>query len=175
VRFKFFNDIIRSGQIGRMYMKRAQLGFTLMELMVTIAIIGILASIAIPSYQDSVKKSRRADVKAVLLGLANAMERHFTEKNTYCHVATGGATVAACGAAGNDTGTPDAGVLGFTIPNATTTFYTVTISAVAPSSYTLQAVPAGAQTGDKCGNFILEHTGEKKVANSTSTPATDCW
>jgi len=53
-----------------------QTAFTLIELMVTVAIVGILASIAYPSYQDSVRKSRRADVKGVVLGLANAMERH---------------------------------------------------------------------------------------------------
>ncbi|MBT5967504.1 MAG: prepilin-type N-terminal cleavage/methylation domain-containing protein, partial [Gammaproteobacteria bacterium] len=50
-------------------------GFTIIELMITVAIIGILASIAYPSYQESVYKSRRADGKGALLGLANAMER----------------------------------------------------------------------------------------------------
>ena len=65
-------------------MKHTQPGFTLIELMITVAIVGILASIAYPSYQDSVMKSRRADVKGVLLGLTNAMERRFTETNSYC-------------------------------------------------------------------------------------------
>ncbi|MFI3186333.1 MAG: prepilin-type N-terminal cleavage/methylation domain-containing protein, partial [Methylococcaceae bacterium] len=59
-------------------MKQSQAGFTLIELMVTVAIVGILAAIAYPSYQDSVRKSRRADASGALLGLANAMERHFT-------------------------------------------------------------------------------------------------
>ena len=58
-------------------------GFTLVELMIAVAIVGILASIAYPSYQDSVRKSRRADAKGALLGFANAMERHFTENNSY--------------------------------------------------------------------------------------------
>ena len=156
-------------------MKHTQLGFTLMELMVTVAIVGILASIAIPSYQDSVKKSRRADAKAVLLGLANAMERHFTETNSYCDAGgTGGANTCFIGAAEtniNETGTPDPDILKFTIPTETTSFYTITISAATAATYTLRAAATGAQAGDKCGNFILEHTGAKSV----STAATDCW
>lgn len=157
-------------------MKQAQQGFTLMELMVTVAIIGILASIAIPSYQDSVRKSRRADATAVLLGLANAMERHFTEKSSYCDAGgTGGANTCFVGATEtniNDTGTPGPS-LKFTIPDQTTPFYTITISAATASSYTLQAAPTGAQTGDKCGNFLLTHAGLKSV--STAVPTADCW
>ncbi len=151
-------------------MKQAQQGFTLIELMVTIAIIGILASIAIPSYQDSVNKSRRADVKAVLLGLANAMERHFTETNNYCDVGGGGgAIIASCGDPLTiDTGTPN---VNYTIPAATATFYTITINTATANTYKLQAVPAGPQAGDKCGTLFLEHTGAK----TNSTSATDCW
>lgn len=152
-------------------MKQSILGFTLIEVMITVAIIGILASIAIPSYQDSVMKSRRADVKAVLLGLANAMERHFTETNNYCDVGGGtGSAVSGCGGAALDTGTP---TVNYTIPAATTTFYTVTISAATPSSYTLQAVPTGAQAGDRCGTLTLDHTGVKTV--STSVTLSECW
>ena len=161
-------------------MKQAQQGFTLMELMVTVAIVGILASIAIPSYQDSVRKSRRADATAVLLGLANAMERRFTESSSYCDVGGGtGAASTGCGTAALDTGTPTG--IGFTIPNETVAFYTVTISQITNinatttqgGGYILTAVPTGAQTGDKCGNLILDHTGAKTV--STAVPTADCW
>ena len=55
-------------------------GFTLIELMIAVAIVGILAGIAYPSYQDSVRKSRRADAQGALLGFANAMERYFTQR-----------------------------------------------------------------------------------------------
>ena len=152
-------------------MKQTQLGFTLMELMVTVAIMGILSSIAIPSYQDSVKKSRRADVEAVLLGIANSMERHFTEKNNYCDVGGGaGSAVTGCGTAALDTGAPS---VDYTIPTETASFYTVTISAATSSSYTLKAAPAGAQTGDKCGDLTLKHTGEKNI--STSVNLSECW
>jgi len=65
-----------------------QNGFTLIELMIALAIVGILAAIAYPSYQDSVMKSLRTDATGALLGLANAMERHFTETNSYLGAGT---------------------------------------------------------------------------------------
>ena len=143
-------------------MKQTQPGFTLIELMVTVAIVGILASIAYPSYQDSVMKSRREDAKGVLLGLANAMERNFTTTNSYCDAGgTGGAS--SCGTATNDTGTPSI----YTIPTATATYYRITISAATASSYTLSAAPTG--TDSTCGTLTLTHTG---VKNPTTA---GCW
>ena len=144
---------------------KTQKAFTLIELMITVAIVGILASIAYPSYQDSVMKSRRADVKGVLLGLANAMERHFTETNSYLGAAAGPA----------DTGTPAPGI--YTIPTETASFYTVTIiNPTTASSYTLSAAPGGAQINDKCGTLTLTHTGVKAIVNgATGVLATDCW
>jgi type IV pilus assembly protein PilE len=153
-------------------MKQNQIGFTLIELMIAVAIIGILASIAIPSYQDSVKKSRRADAKSALLSLANAMERHFTETSSYCDVGGGGSGVVVtdCGdATVKDTGVPNGTELGYSIPTETASFYTVTINVVTPSSYTLKAAPAGAQVGDICGDLTLKHTGEKSPSTS------GCW
>jgi type IV pilus assembly protein PilE len=152
-------------------MKQTQPGFTLIELMIVVAIIGILAAIALPSYQDSVRKSRRADAEGVLLGLANAMERHFTVKSDgsgYCDAGgTGGANT--CGSSGvNDSGEPSI----YTVPTETATFYTVTISATA-SSYTLSAAPTGAQTNDKCGTLTLDHTGVK--GNSANLSQSECW
>ncbi len=58
-------------------------GFTLIELMIAAAIIAIIAAIAYPSYQDSVRKSRRVDAKAALLNAAQVLERCYTEKSTY--------------------------------------------------------------------------------------------
>jgi type IV pilus assembly protein PilE len=157
-------------------MKQTQQGFTLIELMVTVAIVGILASIAYPSYQDSVMKSRRADVKGVMLGLANAMERRFTENNSYCDLGgAGGANSCFAGPADtgvNDTGTPS----NYTIPTETASFYTVTISAATASSYTLSAARTGAQSTDKCGTLTLTHTGVKGVTGAaTGVNATNCW
>jgi len=137
-------------------------GFTLIELMVTVAIVGILAGMAYPSYQDSVMKSRRADAKGALLGFANAMERHFTETNSYLGAGT---------TAGN-TGAPT--IFSTTSPiDGGTPYYNLTINAATASTYTLNAAPTGAQTNDKCGTLSLTQTGVRGI--STALSVTDCW
>ncbi|MBS3963383.1 MAG: prepilin-type N-terminal cleavage/methylation domain-containing protein [Methylomonas sp.] len=147
---------------------KTQQGFTLIELMIVVGIIGILAAIAIPAYQDSVLKSRREDAKSVLLGLANAMERHFTLTNSYCDAANnGGVAVAGCGAGTEDTG--PAAI--FATPAETARFYTITISAVTATVYTLSAVPTGAQTGDGCGTLSVTQTGAKAATGALA----NCW
>jgi type IV pilus assembly protein PilE len=129
-------------------------GFTLIELMIVVAIIGILAAIALPSYQDSVRKSRRADAKSDLMGLANAMERHFTEQNTYC------------GTASSDcTGSP----IVYTTNPQNTNYYSFDIDATA-TTFTLTATPKGAQASDTCGDLTLNWHGEKSSADNTV-----CW
>jgi type IV pilus assembly protein PilE len=139
-----------------------QNGFTLIELMVTVAIVGILAGIAYPGYQDSVMKSRRADAKGALLGLANAMERHFTETNSYLGAGT---------TAGN-TGSPT--IFSATSPvDGGTPYYNLTINAATASSYTLKAEPTGAQSNDKCGTLSLTQTGARGI--STALAVADCW
>ena len=124
-----------------------QKAFTLIELMVTVAIVGILASIAYPSYQDSVMKSRRADAKGALLGFANAMERRFTETNSYLGAAGNNATPA-------DTGAPRIYPTQSPVDGGTP-YYNLTINAgITASTYTLRATPTGAQAG----NGILQVT-----------------
>jgi type IV pilus assembly protein PilE len=140
-----------------------QQAFTLIELMVTVAIVGILAGIAYPSYQDSVMKSRRADAKGALLGFANAMERHFTENNTYKGAGNN---------LDNDTGAPK--VFSATSPvDGGTPYYNLTILVVTTDSYTLQAEPINAQANDKCGKLSLTQTGVRDI--STKISLTDCW
>ena len=106
------------------------------------------------------------------MGLANAMERRFTEQNSYCDAGgAGGAN--SCGASGtNDTGTPS----NYTIPSETASYYAITISAATASTYTLSAAPAGAQANDKCGTLTLNQTGSKGVTSAaTGITAADCW
>lgn len=142
--------------------QQQQNGFTLIELMITVVIVGILAGIAYPSYQDSVMKSRRADAKGALLGLANAMERHFTETNSYL----------GAGTTSNNTGSPT--IFSTTSPvGGGTAYYNLTINAVTASTYTLYATPTGAQANDRCGTLSLTQTGVKDV--STSVPVAECW
>lgn len=122
-------------------------GFTLIELMIVVAIIGILASIAYPSYVDSVKKSRRSDATGALLGFANAMERRFTETNSYCDSGGTGGTNTCGDGSTNDTGSPSIYPTQSPVDGGTK-YYDLTINAVTASSYTLRAAPIGAQAGD---------------------------
>lgn len=133
-------------------------GFTLIELMIAVAIVGILAGIAYPGYQDSVRKSRRVDAEGALLGFANAMERYFTEYNSY--------PVAGTTTIFSSTSPVDGG----------TAYYALAITAATASTYTLTATPTGAQSGDKCGTLTLTQTGARDVTNADSgITAIDCW
>lgn len=135
--------------------KQKQWGFTLIELMVAVAIVAILANIAIPSYQEHIRKSRRSDAKADLLELAQFMERNFTVTNTYV-------------------GT----VLPFTqSPRTGTAFYNISFQGGAPTqtAFTLQAAPVvgASQANDPCGTLSLTQTGIKGITGTI--PVNQCW
>ena len=144
-------------------------GFTLIELVVVVAIIGILAAIAYPSYQDSVRKSKRADAKAALLELAQWMERNYTVTNRY--------TLAVGDTTDQDTAQMTAKLPFNQSPRDSTKAYDLSVTALATNSFTLSAAPAGAQANDPCKTLTLTHTGAKGV---TGTPAptltaAECW
>jgi len=127
-------------------------GFTLLELMIVVAVVAILTAIALPSYQQMLRKGNRADAKAVLMETAQFMERFFTTHNTYvgAGVLSG---VSPKGATGNDVKYN----VGFATGQPTATTYVV------------RAVPTGSQTGDSCGTLTLDNTGAQ-------TPTTaGCW
>ncbi len=71
---------------------KVQTGFTLIELMIVVAIIGILASVAYPAYTDSVRKGKRAEARAALMNLVQQQERYLTQTNTYHDVFAAGAS-----------------------------------------------------------------------------------
>jgi len=113
-------------------------GFTLIELMIVVAIVGILAAIAYPSYQSSVEKSRRSDAQAALTAFSAAMERYYTDNgNSYLGAAASNA----------DTGAP--AIFPTEAPlEGSTKFYNLTIESAARTTYELRATPKGAQAGD---------------------------
>ena len=136
-------------------------GFTLIELMIVVAVVGILAAIAYPSYQEQVRKSRRADGAAVLMQNAQFLERFFTENGRYDEDRDGTAVA---------------------LPHATSpldgdaTYYNISLNSVSETAFTLQAVPAGPQAGDKCGTLTLTHVGQQGVDGSSSGITSEhCW
>ncbi|NBD20598.1 prepilin-type N-terminal cleavage/methylation domain-containing protein [Aquabacterium fontiphilum] len=136
-------------------------GFTLIELMITVAIVAILASVAYPAYTEQVARSRRADAQAVLMEAAQHMQRFYAAHNRY-DLQLDGATANAL------PGTLQAS------PRAGTAAYTLSISAVDAGAFTLTATATGAQANDRCGNFTLTHTGARGVTGSGAT-VQDCW
>lgn len=129
-------------------------GFTSIEMVVVIAIIGILAAIAYPSYSDSVMQARRADAKTTLLDLAQRIERFYSENHTYTSVAA------------NVGGTPQASPDGW---------YTITIVSTA-STYTLSAAPLNSQANDSsCKTFTYNNLGQESVTGGATWTADQCW
>lgn len=144
---------------------KKQFGFNLVELLVVVAIVGIIGAIAYPSYLDNVRASKRSECSGALMGLSNAMERFYTVNSTYQGAAAGGANAGA--PAVYTTRCPADG-------SAQT--YNLVIQAANASTYALQATPVGDQVNDKCGTLTLTNTGLKGVAGAEAGVTwQDCW
>jgi len=133
-------------------------GFTLTELMITVALVGILGAIAYPSYLDQVRKSRRTDAQAALINLAGLMEQHYSRNNTYANASIG-------------TGTANDVLSSSDTPED---WYTLSIIAQTATSYTIQASPKGDQVNDvQCGTLSMDSVGTKSVSGTGTTR--ECW
>ena len=128
-------------------------GFTLVEMLVVVAMVAILSAVAYPSYVSQVTKGRRADAKQALVELAQKMERFYTERGTYA-----GATL---GSTGVYASTSPAG------------YYSLAITSQTADGFTITAAPLGNQANDSCGTLGYNQIGDRSVAAGATVA--QCW
>jgi len=125
--------------------KSKQKGFTLIELMITVAVVGILTAIALPSYNSHLRKSRRADAQSALMNIASRQQQMLLDTRAYSNSLTS------------------------TVPANVAANYSISVTVgtgVVPS-FTAKATPTGGQAADQCGVLSIDQTGAKLPAS--------CW
>lgn len=133
----------------------SQHGFTLIELMITVAVVAILAAVAMPSYTEYIMRSHRSNARTTLIGAAQWMERVATATGSY--PAATSVTAGVLQVEGNR----------YTVTAAVSgTFSTFT--------FTAAPLPGTPQANDRCGSLIIDQAGRKTVSGA-SLPAAECW
>jgi type IV pilus assembly protein PilE len=134
-------------------MKRINKGFTLIELMIVVAILGILSAIAYPSYTSYVKRANRADAIDSLLALAGRMEELYMNTDSYATATVNAAGTGTVGSSETSEG-----------------LYTLSIPSATAFAYKLTATPKTADA--ECATLSLDSLGQK---TATGTNAANCW
>jgi type IV pilus assembly protein PilE len=137
-------------------------GFTLVELMITVVVVAILASIAVPSYRDYVMRSQRTDARSALLRVQASEEKFFLQNNTYTP------DVAAA---------PPAG-LGLSTGSEHGYYGVAVVLSDGGMGYTATATPVSGKGQDldtKCTAFSINHTGQKTATGTATNPSEYCW
>ncbi|PTT37711.1 prepilin-type cleavage/methylation domain-containing protein [Acidovorax sp. HMWF018] len=151
-------------------------GFTLIELMIVVAIIAVLASVAYPSYKEYVARSRRAEARAVLVAAQQWMERFYTENFRYDKNSAGVAVTDATQFPSRFSVSP--------MPGQGSPMYDIAV-VVTNNVRDVYSVTATRKSGtamasDRCGNFSIDHLGRKDLSNysgfSNKAAALEaCW
>ena len=139
-------------------------GFSLVEILVVMAILAIIASLAYPAYRTNAERTRRGDVRAIILENAQFMERFYTENNGYDQTnAAAPVAVALPITTSPRTGVP--------------TLYTVQFrpGTLNANAYTIEAIPVagGSMAADTCGTYSVTNTGARAVTGTETV--TNCW
>lgn len=141
-------------------MKARLRGFSLIELMVAVAIVGILAAVALPSYQEYIRKARRADAQTFMMEVASRQQHFLVDRRAY---------------AISITDPPSSNGLGLAVPANISDYYDIALNPATdntakPPTYTVEAKPKGNQVNEKCGTLTINQTGSKTASGTGS-----CW
>lgn len=136
-------------------------GFTLIEIMISVAIVAIITAIALPSYRSNVARSKRAEAASIIMEAAQYMQRYYSANDGY---------------------TNSLPAVLQNVPRGATSGQTYTLSVVTNTNSTTYTITAaisstGSQAGDSCGNYVLNAQGQKlnAVNGAAAAVVSDCW
>jgi len=147
----------RTGPVTAHAIARRQGGFTLIELMITVAVVSVLAAVALPAYKEQIARGKRTDAETALLDAAQYMQRYYAANNSY------------------DATDPVPSLPVQVSPrgsNGAAVNYNLSIKAKSATGFTVQAVPANAMAADKCGTLTYD---DQQVRGASGAAVSACW